>query len=131
MMKRIKLFSLFTLLILFPLFVFAQDSPVIADGAELIEVDDSFVFTEGPIADDNGNVYFTDQPNNRIYKWDANTNTIDLFMENAGRANGLYFDNEGNLIAAADEKNELWSITPNGEVTVLHLESDTKSSVKQ
>ncbi len=126
MMKRIKLFSLFTLLILFPLFVFAQDSPVIADGAELIEVDDSFVFTEGPIADDNGNVYFTDQPNNRIYKWDANTNTIDLFMENAGRANGLYFDNEGNLIAAADEKNELWSITPNGEVTVLLDEFEGK-----
>jgi gluconolactonase len=27
-------------------------------------------FTEGPAPDNAGNVYFTDQPNNRIWKWE-------------------------------------------------------------
>ena len=101
-------------------------TPLISDGVELILVADHFTFTEGPIADDNGNVYFTDQPSNLIYVWYAESNSIDVFMENAGRANGLYFDNEGNLIAAADEKNELWNISPNGETSVLLDEFEGK-----
>ncbi|HRZ07709.1 MAG TPA: SMP-30/gluconolactonase/LRE family protein, partial [Candidatus Competibacteraceae bacterium] len=32
---------------------------------------------------------------------------------------GLCFDHQGNLIACADEKNELWSISPDGQITVL------------
>ena len=40
-------------------------------------------------------------------------------MEPSGRSNGLYFDHDGNLLACADEKNELWSIDPNKNVTVL------------
>jgi gluconolactonase len=31
----------------------------------------------------------------------------------------MYFDAKGNLIACADEKNELWAITPGKKVTVL------------
>jgi gluconolactonase len=31
----------------------------------------------------------------------------------------LYFDKKGNLLACADEKNQLWSIDPAGKVTVL------------
>jgi gluconolactonase len=31
----------------------------------------------------------------------------------------LYFDGKGNLLACADEKNELWSIDPSGKSTVL------------
>ena len=37
----------------------------------------------------------------------------------SGRANGMCFDAKGNLIACADEKTELWSIAPDGKVTVL------------
>jgi gluconolactonase len=40
-------------------------------------------------------------------------------MEPSGRANGLYFDHDGNLMAAADEKFELWRIDPKKNVTVL------------
>ena len=80
---------------------------------------DYFSFTEGPAADAAGNVYFTDQPNNRIYKWDATDSRISVFMEDAGRANGLYFNTEGNLVAAADNKSELWKIAPDGSVQVL------------
>ena len=44
-------------------------SPVIQDGAKLIQVAADFTFTEGPAVDPDGNIYFTDQPNDHIYKW--------------------------------------------------------------
>jgi gluconolactonase len=77
-----------------------------------------FKFTEGPAVDRAGNVYFTDQPNNQIWKYDTQ-GKLSVFMDPAGRANGMYFDAKGNLIACADEKNQLWSISPGGQVTVL------------
>jgi gluconolactonase len=43
------------------------ESPI-APGAKLEKLSDGFKFTEGPTADAQGNVYFTDQPNNRIHK---------------------------------------------------------------
>lgn len=92
---------------------------LIKSKATLTKVAEIFSFTEGPIADKSGNVYFTDQPSNLIYVWYAESNSIDVFKENAGRANGLYFDTDGSLLAAADENNELWSIDSNKQITVL------------
>jgi len=77
-----------------------------------------FKFTEGPAVDRAGNVFFTDQPNNKIWKY-STAGKLSVFLEPAGRANGLYFNQKGNLIACADEKNQLWSISPSGKVTVL------------
>jgi len=91
---------------------------IIARGAKLQVLADGFSFTEGPAADKNGNVYFTDQPNDRIVKWSTDGKTTD-WLKPAGRSNGTYFDRHGNLIACADEKNELWSIAPDKKVTVL------------
>lgn len=82
-------------------------------------VSGEFSFTEGPAADAEGNVFFTDQPNNRIYRWDAVTGKISTFLNPAGRSNGLYFDQEGNLLAAADENFELWSVSPDKTIQVL------------
>jgi gluconolactonase len=42
---------------------------VIAPGAELQTLSKDFAFSEGPASDAEGNVYFTDQPNDRIIKW--------------------------------------------------------------
>ena len=78
-----------------------------------------FSFTEGPAADKFGNVFFTDQPNDRIYRWDAATDQITLFLEGTGRANGMQFDKDGNLIACADMHGELWKIYPDGSHDVL------------
>jgi len=77
-----------------------------------------FKFTEGPAVDKAGNVFFTDQPNDKIWKYDTN-GKLSVFLEKSGRANGLYFDKQGNLLACADENGQLWSIAPNGQVTVL------------
>jgi gluconolactonase len=94
------------------------DGSVIAPGATVAKLAAEFQFTEGPTADGAGNVFFTDQPNNRILKWSID-GKLSTFMQPAGRANGMCFDRKGQLIACADEKNELWSIDPKGKVTVL------------
>jgi len=73
-----------------------------------------FLFTEGPAADNKGNVYFTDQPNNAIWKYDTD-GKLGLFTNNAGRSNGMYFDKQGNLLTCADNDNQLWRFSRNGK----------------
>ncbi len=97
---------------------FAQEKTLIAPGATLQKISSQFSFTEGPAADKKGDIYFTDQPNDKIWKYDTE-GTLSLWMDKTGRSNGLYFDKKGNLISCADEKNELWSISPQKKVTVL------------
>lgn len=82
---------------------------LLAEGAVVVKLAGDFIFTEGPTADSAGNVYFVDQPNNQILKYDT-SGELTVFMQPSGRSNGMSFDNNGNLLAAADEKNELWSI---------------------
>jgi gluconolactonase len=91
---------------------------VLARGAKFEKVADGFLFTEGPTADKDGNVYFTDQPNDRIMKWDIK-NGLSVFMQPCGRSNGLAFDSKWNLWACADEKNEIWQISPDKKVTKI------------
>ena len=96
----------------------AERASVIAEGAQLKRLATGFSFTEGPAVDAAGNVFFTDQPNDRIMKWSTD-GTLSEFLSPCGRSNGLYFDREGNLWACADEHNELWQIDPQGNVTVV------------
>ncbi|MDO7873225.1 SMP-30/gluconolactonase/LRE family protein [Hymenobacter sp. ASUV-10] len=77
-----------------------------------------FAFTEGPAVDRAGNVFFTDQPNDKIWKYDT-SGQFSVFLDKAGRANGTYFDKQGNLLACADAEGQLWSIAPDKQVTVL------------
>ena len=79
---------------------------IVAKGAQLEKVKDGFSFTEGPAVNRQGDIFFTDQPNDKIYRWNPNSNQITLFKEGAGRSNGLYFQLDGKLIAAADLNNE-------------------------
>jgi gluconolactonase len=87
----------------------AQDASPVAPGAKLEKLAGGFKFTEGPAPDAEGNVYFTDQPNDKILKWGTD-GKLTTFLEPAGRSNGLCFDKDGTLWACADEKNELWKI---------------------
>ncbi|MEL6922459.1 MAG: SMP-30/gluconolactonase/LRE family protein [Bacteroidota bacterium] len=93
-------------------------SKIIKKGATLQKIGEGYIFTEGPAVDKAGNVYFTDQPNNRIVKWSTDGQLND-WMTDAGRSNGLYFDHDGALLSCADEKNELWRIDENKDVKVL------------
>ncbi len=98
--------------------LFASAQSVVAPGAKLEKLAGDFQFTEGPTCDAGGNVFFTDQPDNRILKWSVD-GKLTTFLQPAGRANGMCFDAKGSLIACADEKNELWSITSDKKTTVL------------
>jgi gluconolactonase len=91
---------------------------LIAPGAKVEKVADGFRFTEGPAADRWGNVYFTDQPNDRIFIWSTG-GELSTFHENPGRANGLYFDRQNRLIACSDRDNELWRFDAEGNHTVI------------
>ena len=86
---------------------------------KLDTIQKGFKFTEGPAVDRNGNVYFTDQPDDRIYRWDAATGKITLFLQGTGRSNGMAFDKHGDLIACADMHGEVWKIHMDGSHEVL------------
>jgi gluconolactonase len=77
-----------------------------------------FAFTEGPAVDRQGNIFFTDQPNDKIWKYGLD-GKLSVFLSPSGRANGLYFDKKGNLIACADAQGQLWSISPDGKTKIL------------
>lgn len=94
-------------------------------GAELKKLAGGFLFTEGPAPDSEGNVYFTDQPNDRIMIWSV-SGQLSTFMQPSGRANGLAFDNKGFLWACADQKNEIWKIARDKSVTVIPSGYDGK-----
>jgi len=97
---------------------YVQDLSVVAPGAEVKKLANGFRFTEGPAADAQGNIFFSDIPNNRILKRSLD-GTLSTFRDNSGGANGLFFDKQGNLFACEGSGQRLVSIDPNGNVTVL------------
>lgn len=121
-MKKVSvLFYYCVLLMLLSVNLRAQnntDTNVVAAGARPALVSKQFSFTEGPAVDKQGNIFFTDQPNNKIWKYDIE-GKLSIFLDNAGRSNGLYFDKQGNMISCADEHNQLWSISPDKKIKVL------------
>ncbi len=73
--------------------------PGIGPTGEVVRAATGFVFTEGPTADAEGNVYFTDVRANKILKLDASGN-LSTFLEDSQGSNGLGFDPRGRLIVA-------------------------------
>ncbi|MGC4231538.1 MAG: SMP-30/gluconolactonase/LRE family protein [Niabella sp.] len=101
---------------------FFDSTGIVASSFEpLMKVRQEFIFTEGPVADKDGKVYFTDQPNNKIWRYDPETTVLWEFKKDAGRANGLDIDAEGNIVACADEHNEIWSIDKRGHIVKVLL----------
>ena len=110
-----------------PVFTFLLFVVVIKASAQIAPYDTTikpqlisrqFKFTEGASVDKKGNVFFTDQPNNKIWEYDTN-GKLSVFLDSAGRSNGMYFDHQGNLITCADENDQLWSISPKKKIKVL------------
>ncbi len=95
----------------------APGNSVVADtGVHLVSR--QFSFTEGASVDKEGNVFFTDQPNNKIWEYDVQ-GRLSVFMDSAGRSNGMYFGPSGQLVTCADEQEQLWSISPDKKIKVL------------
>jgi gluconolactonase len=96
----------------------AEKASVVAPGAKVEKLAGDFKFTEGVASDAEGNVFFSDIPNNRIHKWSLN-GKLSTFRENSGGSNGLYVDKKGNILACEGGGRRLVSIDPKGNVTVL------------
>jgi gluconolactonase len=116
-MKTIKILLIGAILFATVYSAIAQDAPYDTLLKPTL-ISKQFSFTEGASVDKKGNVFFTDQPNNKIWKYGLD-GKLSVFLNNAGRSNGMYFDKMGNLITCADEHDQLWSINPDGAVTVL------------
>ena len=96
---------------------FAEER-LVAPGAEVEKLANGFRFTEGPAVDREGNLFFSDVPNNKIHQWSLQ-GELSTFREETGGANGLYFDAKGNLIACEGGNRRVTSTDPDGNVTVL------------
>lgn len=90
----------------------------------LKQISSGYSFTEGPAVDKDGRVFFTDQPNDKIYIWDE-TKGIVQFKVEGERSNGLYFSADQQLVACADFRNRLIKFDLQGTKTVLinHFEN--------
>lgn len=102
-----------------------QQTPVVASGAEIKKLASDFRFVEGPVADRDGSVYFSDIPNRRIHKWSLD-GTVKAHRENSGGANGLYFDLAGRLVACEGQDRQVTADDLKGNITILAKEFDGK-----
>jgi gluconolactonase len=100
-----------SLLILAPLTARAQEEnkPIAGIGptGEVKKVAGGFGFVEGPAADGQGNLYFSDIPNNRINVLDA-SGEVSAFVEPSGHTNGLMV--QGNRLVACQMDGQLAAI---------------------
>ncbi len=76
-------------------------------------------FTEGPAVDPDGNVYFSDIPNNRIHKIDHASGKVSLFKEDTGGANGLMFGPDGRLYACQNGRRRIAAYDKDGKESVI------------
>jgi gluconolactonase len=102
----------------FQLVINAQEENITSPSAVVQKAGSGFTFTEGPAVASNGSIYFTDQPNDRIYTWDENKG-ISLWLEGTERSNGLYFNKKRQLVACADLHNRLVIFDKNKKMQVI------------
>ncbi|MER3415292.1 MAG: gluconolactonase [Gemmataceae bacterium] len=80
----------------------SQDQPSSIEGigpvGPITKLHTGFAFTEGPAVDRQGNVYFSDIPNEKIYKIDT-SGKLSVFREKSNHANGLMVNGRGEIVA--------------------------------
>lgn len=98
----------------------ADEIPGVGKVGPVQQLKTDFRFTEGPAADADGNVYFTDIPNDRIHKLTPD-GTLSVFVEPAGNCNGLMV--HGDRLLACAMQGRLTSFRlKDGKETVLSAE---------
>ena len=92
----------------------AQSITDLVDGpVEVREVAVGFTFTEGPAANADGDVFFTDIPQQKVHVWRAATGAIDTWLEQTDKLNGLAFRPNGSLLGCQmGEGRQIVSIDP-------------------
>ena len=77
---------------------------IVPEGAKVEKLADGFKFTEGPAQGPDGKIYFTDIPNERIMVFDPASGKTEVFRENSGRANGLWWTPADAMLACEGGK---------------------------
>jgi gluconolactonase len=87
----------------------AKDWELVSEGHNL---------AEGPAIDKQGQVFFTDIRNNKIFKIGLD-GKVTLFKEDSGGANGLMFGPDGRLYACQNGKRRVVAYTMDGAESVI------------
>jgi gluconolactonase len=96
----------------------AQNSTLVAADASVQLLAEGFVFTEGPAADELGNVYFSDIPASRIHLWTL-ADELQTFRENTNGTNGLFFDSSWQLFGAEGGAGRITRMDSQANATVV------------
>jgi gluconolactonase len=108
---------------------FAQEiKPIegIGPTGPLSVVAEGFKFAEGPAADANGRLYFSDVTGSKTHRL-ADDGSVETLLEDSGMANGLMFNRAGMLLACQFKHGRIVSIDVNTkEVTPLASEYNGK-----
>jgi gluconolactonase len=81
-------------------------------------VGEGYKNTEGPAVDKDGNVFFCDAGNSKIYKVGVD-GKVTLFRSDSGGATGLMFGPDGRLYAAENARKRVVTYSPDGKLSVL------------
>ena len=96
-----------------------QINPVIPTSAsEPTRVSGTYLFSEGPASDGQGNVFFSDINAGRIYKWSPDGKVV-VFKEELNAPNGLVFLSDGSLAVCEGGNGRLIAINARGNTTIL------------
>ncbi|MDO8907920.1 MAG: SMP-30/gluconolactonase/LRE family protein [Pseudohongiella sp.] len=96
----------------------AQDDSLVAPDASVQLLADSFIFTEGPAADEQGNIYFSDIPASRIHTWSV-SGELETFRENTNGTNGLFFNSNWELFGAEGGAGRITRMDSQANVSVV------------
>jgi sugar lactone lactonase YvrE len=96
----------------------AQLQEVLIPGEEWSQVSEGYKFTEGPAANAEGEVFFTDIPNHTIHKIGLD-GRVSLFSSDSKESNGLAFGPDGRLYAAAQGSKQILAYDPGGKAEVI------------
>jgi sugar lactone lactonase YvrE len=77
-----------------------------------------YKFADGAAADKAGNVFFTDRPNQKIYKIDLDGN-VSLWKDDSGGPVGMVFGPDGRMYVGESVAKQVVSYAPDGTETVI------------
>ncbi|MEM7231079.1 MAG: DUF6454 family protein [Planctomycetota bacterium] len=94
---------------------------VLEAGSRVERVSTGSKFTEGPVTGSKGELYFSDQPNDRILRWTRKAGT-EVFRSPCGTTNGMILDSKGRLICCQSSGEK-------GGRRVVRIESDGTETI--
>lgn len=127
----LRTWCLGTVLLLTSSFAYGQDLPlsgVLVEGKNWELVSEGHKFTEGPAVDAQGQVYFTDIPESKIFKIDL-AGKVSLFVENSQKTNGLMFGPDGKLYGCQSGSRKIVAFDAKGQAETIADEIDSNDLV--